>query len=103
MLQGLFFHTYGPHAYHFGSVLEDFPSQGFVVLFLLRFELEEPVPGLGEILQLFQIDGGPEAFARVFVVQHHGIVTVVMNLKPAVAESAGSENLDGVRQALPAF
>ena len=103
MLQGLFFHTYGPHAYHFGSVLEDFPSQGFVVLFLLRFELEEPVPGLGEILQLFQIDGGPEAFARVFVVQHHGVETVVMNLKPAVAESAGSENLDGVRQALPAF
>ncbi len=89
-----------PDGNHLGAVLQNLPAQGVAVLVLLLRELEEPLPGQGEALELFRIDGSAPAFAGLLVVEAHSVDAEVHDLEPAIAEGAGREELHGVRQAL---
>ena len=83
--------------------LPDLGQQEGRILCLFGAEFKIPVINFGEVNHPGRVQEDPHPFPLVFVVQGEGKAAQVDQLEPAVADGAGGEQLDGVRQAMPGF
>ena len=81
--------------------LPDFFQEQVRVLLLLGVEFEIPAINFRPVGHLNRVQIDPHAFSLVFIVKGQGEAAHVDHLEPAVADGAGSEQLDGVRQTIP--
>lgn len=73
------------------------------VLFLFGLQFKEPAVYLRPCRYLIRIQKNTYPLAAVFIVKGYGVTAQIDDLKPAIADGAGSEKLYGVWQAVAGF